>query len=139
MKNLLYTIVKGVTKTIVIVVALYLAFNIGSKLVLFYQYKDIIGAVEQAKSATYTDKYQCLDFSKDLSQKLAAIGIGSSIEIVQTEKANEYHAIVSLQIDPQSGAIVNYKTVDNCSVSGDTISCNKGSIENRNMYIASSK
>jgi len=123
----------------VIVVALYLAFNIGSKLVLFYQYKDIIGAVEQAKSATYTDKYQCLDFSKDLSQKLAAIGIGSSIEIVQTEKANEYHAIVSLQIDPQSGAIVNYKTVDNCSVSGDTISCNKGSIENRNMYIASSK
>jgi len=139
MKNSLYTIVKGVTKTIVIVAALYLAFNIGSKLVLFYQYKDIIGAVEQAKSATYTDKYQCLDFSKDLSQKLAAIGIGSSIEIVQTEKANEYHAIVSLQIDPQSGAIVNYKTVDNCSVSGDIISCNKGSIENRNMYIASSK
>ncbi|MDP1619648.1 MAG: hypothetical protein Q8L11_04135 [Candidatus Moranbacteria bacterium] len=139
MKKLLTTIVQGVTKTIVIAAALIIAFNLGSKAVIFYQYKDLIGALEQAKSATYSDKYQCLDFSKDLSQKLAAIGIGSTIEIVQTEKQNEYHAIVSLQIDPQTGEMVNYKTVDNCEVNGDTISCNKGSIENKNLYIASSK
>lgn len=139
MKNLLTTIVRGVTKTIVIAALLVIAFNVGDKVVTFYQYKDLLSALEQAKSQSYTDKYQCLDFSKDLSQKLAAIGIGSTIEIVQTEKENEYHAIVSLQIDPQNGKIVNYKTVDNCEVNGDTISCTKGSIENRNMYVASSK
>lgn len=139
MKKLLTTIVQGVTKTIVIAAALVIAFNLGSKAVTFYQYKDLIGALEQAKSMTYTDKYQCLDFSKDLSQKLAAIGIGSTIEIVETEKKNEYHAVVSLQIDPQKGELVSYKTIDNCTVEGDVISCNKGDIENRNLYVASSK
>jgi len=137
MKNLLTTIVKVFSRVIILSILIVIAFNLGGKLVTFYQYQDIISALDQAKNHAYTDKYQCMDFSKDLSEKLTKLGVANSIEIVQTEKTGEYHAVVSLQIDPQKGEIVNYKTIDNCNLDGDNLSCNKGNIQNHNMYVAS--
>jgi len=107
------------------------------KTLLMNKYSYLINSFEEITKGTYTDQYQCLEFSGDLQKKLKEQGIESKITIVeQKDRPGEYHAVVSVQIEPQTGEAVSYKTVDTCSDENGTLVCDKGTVEGRNMYIA---
>ncbi len=62
-----------------------------------------------------TKKYACFDFSRDLRNLLLKKGIPSKIDVVKPKDPKfekDYHAVVSIQIEPQSGEIVYYRTED---------------------------
>jgi hypothetical protein len=104
---------------------------------LFNKYGYLINSFEEASKKSYTDSYQCLDFSSDLQKKLQEQGIDSQVSIVEQEgKTDELHAVVSIQIEPQTGKPVNFKNVDTCTNDGEKLVCDKGTIENKNIYIA---
>lgn len=82
----------------------------------------------------YTKEFACFDFSRDFKELLQKDGIPSKIDIIKTEKSKDYHAIVSVQIEPQTGKVAYYKTsqlVDQCFKNEDDKKyyCSKGKIE----------
>jgi hypothetical protein len=75
------------------------------KTFLLDKYSYLINSFEEVKKGIYSGDYQCLDFSGNLQKKLKEQGIESKISIVEQEgKAGEYHAVVSIQIEPQTRA-----------------------------------
>jgi len=120
------------------VAVLYTLYIMISQVVLYQRYQAMIDSMEKIRQHEYSDSYECLDFSKDLYSELDRYGLKSSIDIVQADTSkSEYHAVVSFQVDPQSGKLVDYKKIDSCRFIDGQISCDKGLIEGRNSYIAS--
>jgi hypothetical protein len=125
-------------KTIVIL-TIMAVINVAliQKTLLMNKYGYLINSIEEVSNGTYSDQYQCLEFSGELQKKLKEQGIESKISIVEREgRTGEFHAVVSVQIEPQTGEAVSYKTVDNCADENGTMVCENGTVEGRNMYIA---
>ena len=123
----------------ILIIAILVVVNVVlvQRTLLFNKYSYLINSFEEANKKDYTDNYQCLDFSSDLQQKLKEQGIDSQVSIVEQEgKADQLHAVVSIQIEPQTGKAVSYKTVDTCTNDGGKLVCDKGMIENKNIYVA---
>jgi len=130
---ILWTVKFGVISVLVIVST----FILLPKIVLFEKYKDIILTLDKVSQKPYTEDWKCLNFSKELATLLEEKGIQSKIEIVKRAGIkNEYHAVISLQIDPQNGEITNHEVVDSCVFQNGEIKCEKGTIEGKNMYVA---
>ncbi|MEI6588204.1 MAG: hypothetical protein WCO05_04635 [Candidatus Moraniibacteriota bacterium] len=107
------------------------------RVIIFNQYSGLVDSLEEVKKGTYSNKYQCLDFSSDLQKKLKKQGIDSQISIVEPEgKNNELHAVVSILIEPQTGKAVSYRTVDSCTSESGKLVCEKGMVEDKNVYVA---
>jgi hypothetical protein len=106
------------------------------KVVLYEKHKELIRILEEVKSQEYSERYQCLEFSKSLVKKLSAQGVPSRVEIVNQGEPDKYHAVVALQIEPQNGKIVKYETVDSCTINEEKLQCQNGFIEGQNMYVA---
>ena len=122
---------------VVLVLVGFYWFSIRTKIISYEKHQDLIEAIEAVRQHPYTDDYQCLDFSKALTTKLSDVGIESRIEIVaQPGRSDQYHAVVSFQIDPQNGQMVAYDPVDNCRVQEGSLLCRNGSIEQQNLYVA---
>lgn len=122
-----------------VIIAILAFVNVAliQKTFLLNKYSYLINSFEEVRKGTYSDNYQCLDFSSDLQEKLKKQGIDSRISIVkQNGNTDEYHAIVSIQIEPQTGEAADYETVDSCVSKGGKIICEKGTVEKGNMYIA---
>lgn len=112
----------------------------GKQVILYQRHKDLISSIEKVQQNQYTDAYQCLDFSKDLVNDLKSRGIDSQVDIVQTEgRSDEYHAVISLQIEPQDGKVVSYKTVDRCRLVNGNLDCESGKIQDGKFYVAFKK
>jgi len=85
----------------------------------------------------YADNFTCFDFSKQLRDELTKDNIPSKIDIVKDLKSEkDLHAIVSIQIEPQSGTIVYHNVedlIDQCTESekGENV-CRKGVIRKKN-------
>jgi len=81
----------------------------------------------------YTEKYACFDFAKEFKEKLEKRGIRSKIEIVKNNSNENYHSIISIQIDPRQNGIVYYSlenTIDQCVKSTENkIFCKKGIVK----------
>lgn len=123
----------------IVIIAILAFVNVAliQKTFLFSKYSYLINSFEEVRKGVYSDDYQCLDFSSDLQEKLEKQGIDSRISIVRQEgNTDEYHAVVSIQIEPQTGEAVNYETIDNCISKEGKIICEKGTVEKGNMYIA---
>lgn len=123
----------------IVIITIMAVINVAliQKTFLMSKYDYLINSFEEVSKGTYADNYQCLDFSGDLQKKLKEQGIDSKINIVEQEgKPGEYHAVVSVQIEPQTGKAVSYKTVDNCDIEDGKMICEKGTVEGKNMYIA---
>ncbi len=112
----------------------------GNQIRLYSKYQSLIGSLEAVRQHEYSDSYKCLEFSKDLQARLLSRGVASRIAIVKSgSDENTYHAVVSLQVEPQDGKIVGYETVDECDFRNGQLDCAKGSIKDGNMYIADKK
>ena len=130
---ILWAVKFGVVSALVIVSA----FILLPKIVLFEKYKDIILTLDKVSQKPYSQEWKCLDFSQELATQLEEKGIKSKIEIVKKEGIkNEYHAVISLQIDPQNGELTDYEVVDSCVFQNGEIKCEKGTIEGKNLYVA---
>lgn len=122
---------------VIIAILAFINIVLVQKTFLFSKYSYLINSFEEVKKGVYSDDYQCLDFSSDLHEKLEKQGIDSRINIVKQDgNTDEYHAVVSIQIEPQTGEAVNYEMVDNCVSKEGKIICEKGTVEKGNMYIA---
>jgi len=99
------------------------------------EWMTISNLTDKVSSIKYTKEFACFDFSKDLFLLLQEHKIPSKIDIVKGKNKNELHAIVSIQIEPQSGEVVYYKTsdlVDQCFQSSENDNkfyCGSGEIE----------
>ena len=123
----------------IVIITILVLINVAliQKTFLLNKYSYLIDSLEEVSQGVYGDSYQCLDFSGDLQKKLKDQGIDSKISIVEQEgKTGEYHAVVSIQIEPQTGQAVSYKTIDSCITENGKIICENGTVEGRNMYIA---
>ncbi|TAK94853.1 hypothetical protein EPO05_05760 [Patescibacteria group bacterium] len=100
------------------------------------KHRQLIGALEAAENHEYNNGYQCLDFSKSLAEKFQQKGIESRIEIVKQKDSDSYHAVVSLQIEPQNGSVVSYESVDSCRLVDGELACEGGIIKEKNLYVA---
>lgn len=65
--------------------------------------------VDEVKRIEHTEDYQCLEYSKELQERLEAVGVGSSVIIGQQPNVDYKHAIVGIWIEPQTGELVNVK------------------------------
>jgi len=122
-----------------VIIAILAIINVvlAQKMVLFDRYSKLIYSFEEVRKEAYSNSYQCLNFSSDLQKKLKDRGISSQISIVdQGERANELHAVVSILIEPQTGKVVDYKSVDTCTNKEGGLVCEKGVIKNKNIYVA---
>lgn len=123
----------------IVIITILVVINVAlvQKTFLLNKYSYLVDSFEEVKKGIYSDNYQCLDFSSDLQKKLKEQGIDSRINIVEQEgKTGEFHAVVSVQIEPQTGKAVSYKTVDTCVNESGRIVCEKGTVEGKNLYIA---
>lgn len=131
-------VIRKIGLGILCIFSLVLAVILLQKVFLFEKYKDIVLALDEVSKTPYSDNWKCLDFSKDLAELLNEKGIKSKIEIVKREGIeDEYHAVISLQIDPQNGAITNHQVVDSCVLENGKIECEKGMIEGKDSYVVS--
>lgn len=65
-------------------------------------------ALQEIKKHPYTDDYKCLDFSKDLVDKLKEKNIQAEIEIGYDGKRTDVgHAWVGIWFEPQTGTFSN--------------------------------
>ena len=92
---------------------------------------------QRVSQMKYSKEYACFNFSKDFRDLLLKKGIPSKIDIVKVKpkdpRTKDYHAIISIQIDPQTGDIVYYRTedlIDQCfeAKKDGKYYCNKGQI-----------
>lgn len=88
---------------------------------LKHKWEEIATLSTAVAEADYTKEYACFNFSADLRNMLQKVGIPSKIDIVRQKDSKDFHAIVSIQIEPQSGQFVYYEAnqlVDQCYKSG---------------------
>ena len=118
----------------------FVFFTLAQKAERYERNRELIDSIEEISGHKYAESYKCLEFSKDLYAKLASYGIKSQIEIVDTgSQKNEYHAVISVQIDPQSAQVVNYAKIDSCQMVDGELSCQNGRVTDRDTYVASKK
>jgi len=101
---------------------------------LSHQWKEVGTVTGAVAEANYTKDYACFDFSRDLKDMLQKVGVPSKIDIIKPKTGKDYHAIVSIQIEPQTGSFVYYEAdqlIDQCfkSSTNGKYYCGHGVIE----------
>lgn len=71
-----------------------------------YKYRPLEDTLEQISQHSYTDNYDCTNFSEDAVKQLQENNISSSIIIGYKEGETFNHAFIGVWIDPQTTEFV---------------------------------